>query len=114
MTMLIKWVLFALLIMFIAWIIPGITITGFLSALFVVVVLSLVNIFIRPLILLISLPLNVITLGLFSLIINALLFLLVAKFSPGFQVDGFWSGLFGALILSVMSPLIDKVKIGSK
>lgn len=111
MNLLVKWVLFALLIMFIAWIIPGITITGFLSALFVVVVLSLVNIFIRPLIQLISLPLNVITLGLFSLIINALLFLLVAKFSPGFQIDGFWSGLFGALILSVMTPLIDKIKI---
>lgn len=111
MNLLVKWVLFALLIMFIAWIIPGITITGFLSALFVVVVLSLVNIFIRPLIQLISLPLNVITLGLFSLIINALLFLLVAKFSPGFQIDGFWSGLFGALILSVMTPLVDKIKI---
>ena len=112
MNMIIKWILFSLLIIFIAWIIPGITITGFLSALFVVVVLSLVNIFVRPLITLISLPLNVLTLGLFSLVINALLFILVSKFSPGFQIDGFWSALFGALILSVFSPLIDKVKIG--
>lgn len=114
MNMLVKWILFALLIMFIAWIIPGISITGFLSALFVVIVLSLVNIFVKPLIQLISLPLNVITLGLFSLIINALLFMLVAKFSPGFQIDGFWSGLFGALILSVLSPLIEKINIHKK
>ncbi|MBQ8886385.1 MAG: phage holin family protein [Candidatus Gastranaerophilales bacterium] len=114
MTLLIKWVLFAFLIMFIAWVLPGITITGFLSALFVVVILSLVNIFIRPLINLISLPLNVLTLGIFSLVINALLFILVARFSPGFEIEGFWNALFGALILSVLSPFIDKVKIGKK
>lgn len=111
MNMILKWILFALLIMFIAWVIPGITITGFLSALFVVIILSVVNILIRPLVNFISLPLNVITLGIFSLIINALLFLLVAKFSPGFQIDGFWSGFFGALILSVFGPLIDKINI---
>ena len=111
MSMLIKWILFAFLIMFIAWIIPGITITGFISALFVVFVLSLVNIFIRPLLTLISLPLNVLTLGIFGLIINALLFLLVAKFSPGFQIDGFWNGFWGALLLSIFMPLIDRVKV---
>ncbi|MCD7779587.1 MAG: phage holin family protein [Candidatus Gastranaerophilales bacterium] len=114
MNMILKWVLFALLIMFIAWVIPGITITGFLSALFVVLILGLVNTFIKPLVNLVSLPLNVFTLGIFSLIINALLFLLVAKFSPGFKIDGFWSGFFGALILSVSTPLIDKINIGKK
>lgn len=108
----IKWILFALLIMAIAWVIPGITISGFLSALVVVVIMSIINLLIRPLIEFISLPLNVLTLGIFSLVINALLFLLVAKFSPGFQVDGFWSGFFGALILSIFTPLIDKIKIG--
>lgn len=114
MNMILKWILFALLIMFIAWVIPGITVTGFISALIVVIVLSIVNLFIRPLVELISLPLNVITLGIFSLIINALLFLLAAKFSPGFQIDGFWSGFFGALILSVFTPMIDKINIRKK
>lgn len=107
----IKWILFAILIMFIAWIIPGITISGFLSALVVVIIMSLINVFVRPLVSLISLPINVITLGIFSLIINTLLFLLVAKLSPGFHIDGFWSGFFGSLILSVFSPLIDKINI---
>ena len=114
MNIILKWILFALLIMFIAWVIPGITVTGFISALIVVIVLSIVNLFIRPLVELISLPLNVITLGIFSLIINALLFLLAAKFSPGFQIDGFWSGFFGALILSVFTPMIDKINIRKK
>lgn len=114
MNIILKWILFALLIMFIAWVIPGITVTGFISALIVVIVLSIVNLFIRPLVELISLPLNVITLGIFSLIVNALLFLLAAKFSPGFQIDGFWSGFFGALILSVFTPMIDKINISKK
>ena len=114
MNMILKWILFALLIMFIAWVIPGITVTGFISALIVVIVLSIVNLFIRPLVELISLPFNVITLGIFSLIVNALLFLLAAKFSPGFQIDGFWSGFFGALILSVFTPMIDKINISKK
>lgn len=108
----IKWILSALLIMLIAWIIPGISISGFISALFVVVIMSVVNLLIRPVVQFISLPLNFITLGLFSLVINALLFLLIAKFSPGFQIEGFWSGFWGALILSIFTPLIDKVKIG--
>lgn len=111
MNMIIKWIMFAILIMFVAWLIPGITITGFISALFVVLVFSLVNVFIRPLLEFISLPLNILTLGIFSLVVNALLFILVAKLSPGFQIDGFWSGFFGALILSVLSPLIDKINI---
>ena len=111
MNLVLRWIVFALLIMLIAWVIPGITVTGFLSAMFVVVIISIVNLFVRPLVQLISLPLNVFTLGLFSLVVNALLFLLVAKLSPGFQIDGFWSGFFGALILSVATPLIDKINV---
>lgn len=111
MNLILKWVLFALVIMLIAWVIPGISITGFISALIVVLVMSVVNLFVRPLINLISLPLNVLTFGLFSLVINTLLFLLIAKFSPGFQIEGFWSGFFGALILAVLSPLIDKINL---
>ena len=111
MNFLVKWILSALLIMGIALVIPGITITGFISALIVVVIMSIVNLLIRPIIQFISLPLNVITLGLFSLVINAFLFLLIAKFSPGFQIDGFLSGFWGAIILSIFTPLIDKIKI---
>ena len=109
MTMLIKWILFALLIMLIAWIIPGISVSGFWGAMFVVVIISLVNLFVRPLVTFISIPINILTLGLFSLVINTLLFLLVAKLSPGFTIDGFLSGFIGAFILSVCTPFIDKI-----
>lgn len=111
--MIVRWILLALAIMLVAWLIPGITISGFIAALIVVIIMGLVNVFIRPLVELISLPLNMITLGIFSLIINTLLFLLVAKFSPGFQIDSFWSGFFGALLLSFLTPIIDKIGMKS-
>lgn len=104
-----RWLLLALLIIFIAWIIPGIYVSNFFVALLVVVVIGLVNTFVRPFVVLISLPLNFLTLGLFGFIINTLLFLLVAKIAPGFNIDGFWSGFWGALILSIFTPLINNI-----
>lgn len=112
MNFIIKWILLALLIMTIAWFIPGITITGFIAAMIVVAIMGFVNLFIRPLVEFVSLPLNILTLGIFSLIVNGLLLLLIARFSPGFAIDGFWSGFWGALVLSIFTPLIDKIKIG--
>ena len=106
MNLIIKWILFALLIMAIAWIIPGIEVTGFLGALIAVIIIALVNTFIKPILQIISLPINFITLGLFSLVINALMLLLSAKLSPGFEVDGFWSGFWGAILLSIFAPFI--------
>ena len=109
MNLIIKWILFALLIIAIAWIVPGIEITGFLSALIAVIIISFVNAFIKPILQFISLPINFLTLGLFSLIINALMLLLSAKLSPGFEIEGFWSGFFGAILLSIFAPLISKI-----
>lgn len=106
MNLIIKWILFALLIMLIAWIVPGIEVTGIFGALIAVVIIALVNIFIKPILQIISLPINFITLGLFSLVINALMLLLSAKLSPGFEVDGFWSGFWGAILLSIFAPFI--------
>lgn len=111
MNLIVKWILLSLLIIFIAWIVPGISISGFLSAMFVVVIVAIINVLIKPLVELISLPINFITLGLFGFVINALLFLLAGKLAPGFVVDGFWSALFGSILLSVMTPLINKIEI---
>lgn len=109
MNLIIKWILFALLIMAISWVLPGISITGFISALIVVIVISLVNTFIKPLLQFISLPINFLTLGLFSLVINALMLLLTAKLSPGFEINGFWSGFWGAILLSIFTPFISRI-----
>ena len=108
-TLLLRWILMALGIMLVAWLVPGITITGFKSALIVVVIMALVNAFIKPIVAFISLPLNILTLGIFGIIVNALLFMLVAKFAPGFEIDGFWSALIGAIAAAFFVPLTLKL-----
>ena len=98
-----KWLALALAIMFVGWVIPGITISNFVSALIAAVVIALVNLFIKPVLVFLTLPINILTLGLFILVINALLFLFVAYLVPGVEVDGFWSAFLGALILTILS-----------
>lgn len=105
-----KWLIYALLIVFVAWIIPGITVSNFLGAMFACVIIALINVFIRPLVEFISLPINFLTLGLFSLVINALLLMLAGIITPGFEVKGFLSALFGSILLSLFSGLVEKIK----
>ena len=102
-----KWLGYAPAVMFIAWILPGISVDNFLSAILVAVVLGLINVFIKPILLLITLPINFLTLGIFTLVLNALLLMLAGYVTPGFEVDGFWSAFFGALILSILSAGIN-------
>lgn len=109
MMLLFRWILFAFAIMLIGWILPGISIEGFVSALIATVVLALINIFIRPLIEFISLPINILTLGLFSLVINALLFMLAGFFVSGVEIDNFWWALLASIILSILGVLIDNI-----
>ncbi len=111
MNTIIRWILLALLIIFIAWIVPGITVSNFISALLVVLVIGLINAFIKPFVEFIALPINFLTLGLFGLVINALLFILAGKIAPGFQVEGFWNALLGSVILSVLTPLINNLTV---
>ena len=103
MILLLKWLALALAIMFVGWIIPGITISSFMTALIASAVIALVNIFIKPILIFLTLPVNILTLGLFVLVINALLFMFVAHLVPGVEVDGFWSAFWGALVLSLVS-----------
>lgn len=105
--LILKWVLFAFAIMFTAWVIPGITVANFISAMLVVLIIALINIFIRPLILFVTLPINFLTLGIFTFVINALLLMLAGYVAPGFSVDGFWSALFGSLLLSLFGVAIN-------
>ena len=80
---------------------------GFFSAILAVMILAFVNAFIRPIFLLLTLPLTVMTLGLFTLVINATLFKLTSVVVPGFEVGGFWSALGGAVIYSILVLLIN-------
>lgn len=103
MILLLKWLALSLIIMFVGWIVPGITISSFVTALVASIVIALVNLIIKPVLIFLTLPINILTLGLFILVINALLFMFVAYLVPGVEVDGFWSAFLGALILSILS-----------
>jgi putative membrane protein len=107
--LIIRWVLFALALIFVAWVVPGITLDSFMTALWTALVIGLVNIFIRPVLLLLTLPINLLTLGLLTFIINGLMFWMVATFVGGFAVSGFLAAFFGALVLSFLSMFINEV-----
>lgn len=102
-TLILRWIAFALIIMFAGWLIPGISVENFISAMIVTVVIALINAFIKPVILLLTLPINIVTLGIFTLIINALLFMFAAYLAPGIEVDGFLSALLGSILISIFS-----------
>lgn len=109
MNLIVRWILYSLSIVFIAWLIPGIGVSSFMTALFVAILLGLINTFLKPILLFITLPINFLTLGLFTLVINALLLLLAGHIAPGFSVDGFWSAFFGSIILSALSVPISSI-----
>jgi putative membrane protein len=88
------------------YILPGVHVSGFFTALVVAIVLGIVNAFILPLLLLITLPINILTLGLFTLVIIGLLVMLVSKIVPGFTVDGFWWAVLFAIVLWVINSFI--------
>ena len=98
-------VLTSLILLLMAKMVKGVEIKNWGSALFGAIILGLVNAFVKPLMVLLTIPLTFITLGLFLLVINALVLQLVAVLSPGIRVDGFGPALLGALVLSVLNLL---------
>lgn len=111
MVLLVRWILFALAIIFVAWLVPGIEVENFQSAMLVTVIIALINIFIRPLIVFITLPINILTLGIFTLVINALLLMLAGYLAPGVDVEGFLSAFIGSVVLAFLGLIINMVTI---
>ena len=93
-----------------AYLLPGVTLSGFGAALLAALVLGLLNVFIKPILLLLTLPINILTLGLFTLVINALVIMVVSAIVPGFHVSGFWYALLFSVVLSIVLWLINSVK----
>ncbi len=108
---LLKWVIYAGILIFTAWLVPGISVENFISAMGVCLIIALINIFIKPLLEFISLPITFLTLGLFSFVINALLLMLAGYIAPGFEVEGFLSALLGSIVLSLCAGIVDRIKI---
>lgn len=107
--MILKWVLFALIIMFVGWLTPGLEVENFPTAMIAAVVIALINAFIKPIIMFLTLPINLLTLGIFTLVINAVLFMFAAYLVPGIEVSGFLSALIASLLISIFSIGLSKV-----
>lgn len=103
MKLILRWLINAAALMAIAYYLPGIAVSGFYAALIAALVLGLVNALIRPILVVLTLPINILTLGLFTLVINALMFWLASSIVKGFYVAGFMPAFWGALILTFTS-----------
>lgn len=113
MVLLLRWILFALAVIFTAWLVPGISVENFQSAMLVTVIIALINIFVRPLIVFITLPINILTLGIFTLVINSLLLMLAGYLSPGFEVNGFLSAFLGSIVLAFLALVINMTTVNN-
>lgn len=109
MRLLLRWLFTALALLGITYIIRGIAVDNFYAALIAALVLGLVNALIRPIIMVLTLPFNIMTLGLFTLVINALMFWFASSIVKGFNVDGFGAAFLGALLMWVFNWFINSL-----
>ena len=104
--LLIAWLIHTLALLGVAYLLPGVQVASFGAALVAALVLGLVNTVIRPILVLLTLPATILTLGLFIFVINGLLFWFVGSFIQGFVVAGFWWGVLGAIVYSIISLVL--------
>lgn len=109
MILILRWVLYALAVMLVAWIIPGISVENFQSALLLSFIIAIINVLIRPILQFITLPINFLTLGIFGLILNALLLMLAGYFAPGVSIEGFLAAFLGSLLLAFLGGGISQI-----
>ncbi|MCD6294549.1 MAG: phage holin family protein [Deltaproteobacteria bacterium] len=107
MGLLVRWLILTVAIIVASYLIQGIEVSGFFSAFFAAAILGVLNVFFRPILLILTLPINILTLGFFTFIINAVLLKMASGVISGFVVHGFWSAVFGGLIISVVSWLLN-------
>ena len=107
MKIIINWLINTVAVTIAAYVMPGVRLDGFWAAFFTAVVLGLVNAVIKPIFVILTLPINILTLGLFTLVINALMILLVGKIVPGFEVFGFWRAMLFSVILTVVNAILN-------
>lgn len=107
MKILLRWFLLAAALLLVPQLVPGVAVPDFAAALWVALVIGLLNTLVRPLLVLLTLPVTLLTLGLFLFVINALMFWAAAQLLDGLQVSGFWAALGGSLLYSVCGLVID-------
>lgn len=92
-----------------AQLVSGIHVSGIATLIITALIIGLVNSFIKPIVMFLTLPFNIMTLGLFTFVVNAVLFILVSAIVPGFNISGFWPGFAGSLIMSIISAILNKI-----
>ena len=107
MRLVLKWLLSAVALLAVAYVYSGVQVNSFVSALIAAAVIGLLNAVVRPVLVVLTLPVTIVTLGLFLFIINALMFWSASGLLNGFQVAGFWAALLGSLIYSALGLIID-------
>jgi len=103
MRLLLLWILNAAALLAVTWLLPSIQVSGFGAALIAALVLGFINTLVRPVLAILTLPITLLTLGIFYLLLNGLLFWLASALLPGFHVEGFWSAVFGAVLYGVIA-----------
>ena len=103
--LIVVWILNAVSLLAVAYLLPGIALASFWSAMLAALVLGLLNTLVKPLLILLTLPITIVTMGLFLLVLNALVFWLAGSMFRGFQVEGFWWAVAGAILYSLISAL---------
>lgn len=109
MSLIIRLIISAFALLLAAYLIPGIEVTGAYPAVIAAICLGLLNAIVRPILVILTLPITIVTLGIFIFIINASLFLFVASFVEGFSVDSMWSALLGSIVVSIVSGIANKL-----
>ena len=108
MSLLLRWITISLVLLASAYIFPAIQVENIFAALVAAIILGLINAILKPILIILTLPINILTLGLFTFVINALLVLFAASLVPGFSIRSFWWALLLSLILSITNSLISR------
>jgi len=109
---LIRLIVNAVALMVVAYFLPGVSVTGIVGALVAAFVLGIVNAILRPILIILTLPIQIVTLGLFTFVINAVLFYWVGHWGIGLVVDGFWPAFWGAIVLGIVSFVLSSLLRG--
>lgn len=110
--MILRWFITTIAVLIVPYLVSGVKVSGLGTALIAAAILGVLNALVRPILILLTLPLTVVTLGFFILIINALMFQLAGAVVPGLQVDSFWSAFFASLIVSLVSWIMNNAVAG--
>ena len=109
MGILVQWLIYTAAVIITSYLLPGVAVSGFFAALFTALLLGIANVFIRPFLILLTLPITLLTLGLFTFIINAFLILFVDIIVAGFMVEAFWWALLFSIVITIVGTILNNV-----